>query len=110
MKKLIQAKEWLKARWGIESDARFWKIFLLFALTGSSAVRVKNAIFHALDWNPDTLGFAFWPVRIIAIFIFYQFLFLAWGWILGEFKFAKWFVGKMTGRFVGKKPKDAPSK
>ena len=110
MKKLVQAlvkaKEWLKKRWNIESDWRFAKIFVLFAVTGSSSVWVKKLVLFPLGFTPDAVsGWIYYPVRIIVLFISYQLLFLFWGFIFCEFPFAKWFVGKMTSRFTGKKKK-----
>lgn len=92
--------EKVKKRWGVESNGRLIKIVILFAVTGSSTVWVRKPIFAYLNFNTETVSpLIFWPVRILSIFILYQFLFLAWGWLFREYKFAKWFVGKMTKRF-----------
>jgi len=99
MSKLIQAKEWLKERWGIDSNWRFAKIFILFAVTGSSSVWVRKPVFAALNFNTETVNsWIYWPTRIIVLFISYQFLFLFWGFLFREYPFAKMFVDKMTKR------------
>ena len=106
MKKLIQAKEWLKKRWDIESDWRFAKILLLFTVTGSSSMYVRQYLLVPLGFTPEAMSaWIYYPLKIIALFISYQLLFLFWGFIFCEFPFAKWFVGKMTSRFTGKKKK-----
>lgn len=94
-----------KTKWNVETDARMLWIFLIFAITGSSTVFVRKWIFNALgiEFSNAVLGFF---VKMLAIYIVYQFLLFSIGSILGEHKFVKWFILKMNSRLIPKMSKN----
>jgi len=79
--------ERLKIKWGIESNWQIIVIMVAFALAGSSVVFVRKAYFQILGFDEET---PFW-LKTIAylLFIFpaYQLLLLAYGTLLGQFRF-----------------------
>lgn len=96
----------LKARWGIDSNFQLIIIFIVFAITGSSSVYVAKPF---LDWIgfdresfPDAFWspYAYWFLRLVLIFPFYQVLLLAFGWLFGQFNFF-WEMEKKILRKLG---------
>lgn len=88
-------KEKLKAKWKIESDLRFWKIFVGFAITGTSSALVTKPF---RNWIFEQFNLGIWEkvtVRILLVLVVYQILLLVVGAILGEFKFFFGFEKKM---------------
>jgi hypothetical protein len=100
------SKNWfvrLKDKWGITTWLQFWVIFLVFAVTGSSSVFVGKKVLGYFNLSYETLGWVWYPVRIISITIIYQVLLLFWGTIFGQFQFFWNFEKKMFSRFGKKK-------
>ena len=85
----------LKARWGIESDWQLVVIFVVFAITGSTAAKFAAPITEVIGMTPDMNGWIYWPVRILLIFPLYQVLLVFFGWLFGEFAFFWNFEKKM---------------
>ncbi|SEQ84556.1 hypothetical protein SAMN05421824_2468 [Hyunsoonleella jejuensis] len=96
----------LKERWGIESNLQIVLILIVFAVTGSTASYIGKPILSFLDITPESFStFGYWVVRILILFIMYQFLLVFFGWVFGQFKFFWAFEKKMLsrlglGRFV----------
>lgn len=94
----------LKERWGIHSNFQLIIIFIVFAITGSSSVYVAKPFLDVIgldqDNFPDTWWspIAYWTLRILLIFPFYQILLVAYGWLFGQFKFFWTFEKKMLKR------------
>lgn len=94
----------LKERWGIHSNLQLIIIFVVFAITGSSSVYVAKPFLDVIgleqDNFPDTWwgAIAYWTLRILLIFPFYQVLLVAYGWLFGQFKFFWTFEKKMLKR------------
>jgi hypothetical protein len=95
--------EKLKARWEIETNWQVFVICLVFAITGSAAVRIANPVMHFAGISKEDGFFIYWPLRIIMIFPVYQVLLIIFGTLLGQFKFFWKMEKKMLGRFVPKK-------
>ena len=93
----------LKKRWELKDNAQVGWVLLVFALTGSSAVTVKDYLFDW--WNVYSLPwYYFLPVYIATVFPLYQVLLLSFGWLLGQFEFFWKFERKMLSRFgIGRK-------
>jgi hypothetical protein len=79
-------------------------IFIVFALTGTSSVRIARPF---LEWFGFTRsifsegffgGFFYWIVRIIIILPLYQIILIIFGSLLGQFKFFWEFEKKMLKR------------
>lgn len=90
----------LKERWGVESNWQIAVIFIVFAVTGSTASYIGKPILKYLNITPEGLGsFGYWAIRIILLFIVYQFLLVFFGWLFGQHKFFWNFEKKMLRRF-----------
>lgn len=80
--------EKLKARWGIEKNWEVIVIFIVFAITGSTASKLAGPITEFIGINSETTnGFIYWPIRILLIFPIYQVLLVSFGWLFGQFNF-----------------------
>ena len=91
--------EKLKKRWGIDSNLQIVVIFIVFAVTGSTAAKLAAPVtdFIGLD-RETTAGWLYWTARILLIFPIYQVLLVAFGWLFGQFKFFWSFEKKMLNR------------
>jgi len=91
--------EKLKKRWGIESNFQIIVIFFVFAITGSSAVRLAAPICGFFGVFKETSPwYIYWFVRILLIFPLYQILLVCFGWLFGQFNFFWKFEKKMLAR------------
>lgn len=88
----------LKAKWEIESNAQLIIIFIVFAITGSTASKIAAPVVHFFGIYSETYPILYWPLRIILIFPLYQVLLILFGWIFGQFKFFWTFEKKMLKR------------
>lgn len=89
----------LKERWGIESNFQIAIIFIVFAVTGSTASYIGKPILGFLNITPETFNTAlYWTIRILLLFIMYQFLLVFFGWLFGQHKFFWNFEKKMLSR------------
>nr|WP_222597461.1 DUF6787 family protein [Hyunsoonleella aquatilis] len=74
-------------------------ILIVFAVTGSTASYIGKPILSALNITPDTFStFGYWVIRILILFVMYQFLLVFFGWVFGQFKFFWNFEKKMLSR------------
>ncbi|TYA71524.1 DUF6787 family protein [Seonamhaeicola marinus] len=90
----------LKERWGIESNWQIAIIFIVFAVTGSTASYIGKPILSFLNITKEGLGaWGYWTIRILLLFIVYQFLLVLFGWLFGQYKFFWNFEKKMLRRF-----------
>ncbi len=87
----------LKHRWGITSTKQLILIFIVFAITGSTAAKIAEPI-TAFIGIPRSNAFLYWFVRVFLIFPFYQVLLLIFGFIFGQFQFFWKFEKKMLSR------------
>jgi len=79
--------EKLKYKWKINSNFQLLLIFIVFTLAGYSVVTFRKLFFMLVGIENDT---AFWiktVTYILFIFPAYQFLLLAYGFLLGQFAF-----------------------
>ncbi|MFN3555628.1 MAG: DUF6787 family protein [Bacteroidales bacterium] len=89
----------LKARWNITSNVQLVLILLVFSITGSATLYVRRFIFDWIGITGDTSLWLRIPLYILIIFPIYQVLFLIFGALLGQFRFAWEFEKKMLSRF-----------
>jgi hypothetical protein len=97
--------EKLKKRWEITSNVQLIVILIVFSITGSLSVLVRNPIFDYIGITSET---SLWIRIIHSILIItptYQILLLIVGTLLGQFKFFWAFEKKMMSRFVPGKNK-----
>lgn len=89
----------LKERWGITSNWQIAMILVVFSVTGSTAAYIGKPILQFFSINQETLNpFIYWTLRIVLLFIVYQFLLVIFGWIFGQFQFFWNFEKKMLRR------------
>ncbi|MBO6631685.1 MAG: diacylglyceryl transferase [Psychroserpens sp.] len=76
------------------------RIFIVFAITGSSSVFVGRPIMKLIGITKENLNpFIYWVLFIIIGLIFYQILLVFFGWLFGQGKFFWEFEKKMLKRF-----------
>jgi hypothetical protein len=91
--------EKLKARWGIDSNWQIAIIFIVFAITGSTASYIGKPILGYFNVTIENFGsFGYWTIRIIILFIMYQIMLVCFGWLFGQHKFFWNFEKKMLRR------------
>lgn len=99
----------LEKRWIVQERWQIIRIFIIFAITGTSSLYVTNPILDLIGLSKENFnsnGFQlifYYILKFIAILPFYQILLLIFGWIFGEYKFFLSFVKKMLNRFKSKK-------
>jgi len=91
--------EKLKKRWGIDSNFQIAIIFIVFAVTGSTAAKLAEPITEYIGLERATTNaWLYWTARILLIFPIYQVLLVAFGWLFGQFRFFWNFEKKMLKR------------
>lgn len=85
----------LKERWGVTSNLQLTIIFIVFAITGSTAAYLSKPFTDLIGLTKDNLGWLYLPVRLIAIFPIYNVLLVSIGFIFGQFNFFWNFEKKM---------------
>lgn len=89
----------LKERWGIESNFQVAIILIVFAVTGSTASYIGKPILGFLNITPETFHSGiYWTLRLVTLFIMYQFLLVFFGWLFGQHAFFWNFEKKMLSR------------
>lgn len=94
----------LKTKWGIETDQRMAKIFLVFAITGTATLFVRKGLFQLLGIDIENQLW-FTLVKWVSIYIIYQIMLFTIGYLFKEGAFFGYFIKKMNLRMIGKKPK-----
>jgi len=89
----------LEKKWAVSYRWELIAIFIVFAITGSTAAKISDPILSLLGFhNESTNGWIYWPLRILLIFPVYQILLIIVGWLFGQFKFFWEFEKKMLRR------------
>lgn len=94
----------LKDKWAVESNLQLIIILVVFAITGSSSVKIAKPLLELMGVEMNTfenifLGGAFyWILRILIVFPIYQILLLFFGTIFFQFKFFWKFEKKILSR------------
>ena len=88
----------LKQRWNITSNYQLVIIFIVFAITGSSASYLSKPVTTFLGITKENISWLYWPFRIMIIFPVYQVLLVIIGTIFGQFTFFWNFEKKMLDR------------
>ncbi|MEZ4779446.1 MAG: DUF6787 family protein [Flavobacteriaceae bacterium] len=89
----------LKARWGVDTNWRVFVIFVVFAITGSTAAKFSGPFAELLGVSKNLHPLLYWPIKFIIILPIYMALLVIIGWLFGEFTFFKQFVKKMLRHF-----------
>ena len=94
----------LEKKWIVNQRWELIRIFLIFALTGSSSLFIGRPFIKLLGVSKDNLHISvYYALFIFISLVFYQILLLLWGWILGQFDFFWRFEKKMLKRLGLKK-------
>lgn len=85
----------LKERWNLTSNTQVFVVFVVFAITGSSAAKLAAPITDFFAITREMGWYIYWPFRLLIIFPAYQVLLVFFGWVFGEFEFFWNFEKKM---------------
>ena len=89
----------LENKWVTEYRWEMIRIFIVFAITGSTSAYIGRPIIKFLGITKENLNpFVYWILYIIIGLIFYQLLLVFFGWAFGQFKFFWEFEKKMFRR------------
>ena len=99
--------ERIKARWGITSNFQFIIIMLVFAVTGSSVLIVKEWIYSIIGVSQDWGWWVRFPIWLATILPSYYVLLLIFATIFGQREFFWGFTKKSFSRFSRKKDESA---
>lgn len=89
----------LEYRWQVTYRWELIAIFLVFAITGSSAARLSDPVMNLVGLHKENMNHGlFWTIRILIIFPVYQVLLICFGWLFGQFDFFWAFEKKMLSR------------
>jgi hypothetical protein len=90
----------LEKKWILNYKWEMIRVFMVFAITGSSSIFVGRPIIKLIGITKENLNpFIYWILFIIIGLIFYQILLVTFGWLFGQFKFFWEFEKKMLKRF-----------
>lgn len=90
----------LKERWNLTSNGQVIIVFLVFAITGSSAAKLAAPLTDFFGITKEMGWYVYWPFRILIIFPIYQVLLVFFGWVFGQFEFF-WIFEKRMLRSLG---------
>ncbi|MCK7591072.1 hypothetical protein M0G43_10845 [Subsaxibacter sp. CAU 1640] len=87
-------------KWIVDYRWQMIRIFLVFAITGSSSAFISKPIMLFLGITKENLNpFAYWFLYAIIGLFFYQILLVCFGWLFGQFQFFWEFEKKILRRF-----------
>ena len=90
----------LEKKWILTYRWEMIRVFIVFAITGSSSVYVGRPIIKLLGITKDNLNpILYWVLFVIISLIFYQILLVCFGGLFGQFQFFWTFEKKMLKRF-----------
>ena len=90
----------LEHKWILDYKWEMIRVFIVFAITGSSSVVIGKPIMKFIGITKENLNpILYWVLFIIIGLIFYQILLVTFGWLFGQFKFFWEFEKKMLKRF-----------
>lgn len=90
----------LENRWVVKQKWELIRIFIVFAVTGTSSMFVSRPVIALLGITKENLNpLLYWFLFIIIGIIFYQILLVFFGWLFGQFEFFWKFEKKMLKHF-----------
>ena len=90
----------LEKKWVVNQRWEIIRIFIVFAITGSSSLFVGRPLIKFLGITKENLNiFVYWTLYVIIGLVFYQILLVFFGYLLGQGKFFWEFEKKMLRRF-----------
>lgn len=89
----------LEKKWIVDYKWEMIRIFIVFAITGSSSVIIGKPLLIVIGITKENLNIAlYWFLYIFIGLIFYQILLVSLGFLFGQFKFFWEFEKKMLRR------------
>ena len=89
----------LEAKWVVDQRWELIRIFIVFAITGSSSVVVGRPVIKLIGITQENLHpFLYWILFVTISLVFYQILLVLLGWVFGQFQFFWNFEKKMLRR------------
>ena len=86
----------LEKKWELTYRWEMIRVFIVFAITGSSSAIVGRPFLKILGITNDNLQpVLYWVLYVLISFICYQFLLITIAWLFGQFKFFWNFEKKM---------------
>ncbi len=98
----------LKIKWAVKSNFQLIIIFIVFAITGSTSVKVAGPILNYIGILPNVFddiflgGILYWILRILIVFPVYQVLLIIFGTLFFQFNFF-WNFEKKILKSIGLK-------
>lgn len=90
----------LENKWILDNKWEMIRVFIVFAITGSSSMFIGRPLIAAIGITKENLNpMLYWVLFIIIALIFYQILLVTFGWLFGQFQFFWEFEKKMLKRF-----------
>lgn len=90
----------LEGKWVLTYKWEMIRVFIVFAITGSSSVLVGRPFIKLIGITKDNLNpIIYWVLFIFIAMLFYQILLVCFGWAFGQFQFFWSFEKKMLRRF-----------
>lgn len=90
----------LEKNWVVKQRWEIIRIFIVFAITGSSSLFIGRPFIKFIGITKENLNiFVYWFLYSIIGLIFYQILLVTFGYLLGQGKFFWEFEKKMLRRF-----------
>lgn len=90
----------LENKWIVKMRWEMIRIFIVFALTGSTSAFIGRPMIALLGITKENLNpFLYWVLYLIIGLVFYQLLLVFFGWLFGQFRFFWEFEKKMLRRF-----------
>jgi hypothetical protein len=89
----------LEKKWKLSYRWEMIRVFMVFALTGSSSALIGRPILKIIGITKDNFQpLVYWILYLLIGFLFYQILLVTFGWLFGQFKFFWDFEKKMIKR------------
>ncbi|MBD0832657.1 DUF6787 family protein [Aestuariibaculum sediminum] len=90
----------LQNKWVVKYRWEFIRIYIVFALTGSSSLYISRPLIKLIGITQENLNpVLYWILFIFIGLIFYQILLVSFGWLFGQFEFFWNFAKKILIRF-----------
>ncbi len=90
----------LESKWILDHKWEMIRVFMVFAVTGSSSLLVSRPLIKFIGITKENLNIiVYWILFVIFGLICYQVLLVSFGWLFGQFKFFWAFEKKMLKRF-----------
>ena len=77
----------LKAKWQLDSLLQVVAVLAVFTLTGSTVVYIRKFLFDFLGFDETTPFWLKTVAYLLFVFPAYQLMLLAYGFLLGQFRF-----------------------